>query len=116
MKFEIGDIYDTASNERERELSLILGDRDREKLAEIEDALERIENGNYWICDECGEKLFVRDDDKPEAIQKRLEIYHKNTEPIFFQYEKKGILRRVNGEQKIADVYKEILRALGINQ
>ena len=57
LKFEIGDIYDIASNERERELTLMLGDRDREKLAEIEEALERIKNGAYGICDECGESI-----------------------------------------------------------
>ncbi|HBR16034.1 MAG TPA: hypothetical protein DD725_00280 [Deltaproteobacteria bacterium] len=57
LKFEIGDIYDIASNEREREITLMLGDRDREKLAEIEDALVRIESGNYGACDECGEPI-----------------------------------------------------------
>ena len=57
LKFEIGDIYDVASNERERELSLTLGDRDREKLAEIEDALERIRLGAYGECEECGEPV-----------------------------------------------------------
>lgn len=57
LKFEIGDIYDVASNERERELSLTLGDRDREKLAEIEDALERIRLGTYGECEECGEPV-----------------------------------------------------------
>ncbi|MBI5327845.1 MAG: TraR/DksA C4-type zinc finger protein [Deltaproteobacteria bacterium] len=57
LKLEIGDIYDIASNERDRELTLILGDRDREKLAEIEEALIRIENGSYGLCDECGESI-----------------------------------------------------------
>jgi len=57
LKFEIGDIYDIASSERERELSLILGDRDREKLAEIDDALERLNDGTYGICEECGEPI-----------------------------------------------------------
>lgn len=57
LKFEIGDIYDIASNERERELTLMLGDRDREKLAETEDALDRIKHGTYGICDECGEPI-----------------------------------------------------------
>lgn len=57
LKFEIGDIYDVASSERERELSLTLGDRDREKLAEIEDALERIRLGTYGECEECGEPV-----------------------------------------------------------
>lgn len=56
-KFEIGDIYDIASIERDRELSLILGDRDREKLAGIEDALERLKEGTYGLCDECGEPI-----------------------------------------------------------
>lgn len=57
LKFEIGDIYDIASNERERELTLMLGDRDREKLVETEEALERIKNKTYGICDECGEPI-----------------------------------------------------------
>ena len=57
LKFEIGDIYDIARKKRERELTLMLGDRDREKLAEIEEALERIKNGAYGICDECGEPI-----------------------------------------------------------
>ena len=57
QKFEIGDIYDIASSERERELTLMLGDRDRGKLAEIEDALERIHNNSYGACEECGEPI-----------------------------------------------------------
>lgn len=57
LKFEIGDIYDIASNERERELTLMLGDRDRGKLAEIEDALERIKDSTYGTCEECGEPI-----------------------------------------------------------
>lgn len=56
-KFEIGDIYDIASSERERELSLMLGDRDRNKLSEIEDALEKIEDGTYGECEECGDPI-----------------------------------------------------------
>ncbi len=57
VKFEIGDIYDIASTERDRELSLILGDRDREKLTNIEDVLERLKDGTYGSCDECGEPI-----------------------------------------------------------
>jgi DnaK suppressor protein len=56
-KFEIGDIYDIASSERERELYLTLGDREREKLSEIEDALERIKDKSYGECEECGEPI-----------------------------------------------------------
>jgi DnaK suppressor protein len=56
-KFEIGDIYDKASNERERELTLTLGDRERGKLSEIENALERLVDNTYDECDECGEPI-----------------------------------------------------------
>lgn len=48
------DTYDIASDERDREINLLLGDRDRKKLQLIEDALGRIEKGEYGECDECG--------------------------------------------------------------
>lgn len=57
LKFEIGDIYDIASKERDRELTLMLGDRDREKLSHIENALERIKENTYGECEECGEPI-----------------------------------------------------------
>jgi DnaK suppressor protein len=57
LKHEIGDIYDIASAERERELSLMLGDRDRQKLAEIDDAIERINESSYGVCEECAEAI-----------------------------------------------------------
>lgn len=57
LKHEIGDIYDIASIERERELTLMLGDRDRDKLSEIDDALERIKDTSYGGCEECGEPI-----------------------------------------------------------
>ncbi len=53
----IGDIYDIASNERERELTLMLGDRDRDRLGEVDTALERIEDKDYGLCEECGEPI-----------------------------------------------------------
>jgi DnaK suppressor protein len=49
-----GDIYDQASSERDRELGFILNDREREKLRSIDEALLRIEEGDYGICEECG--------------------------------------------------------------
>jgi len=57
LRNEIGDLYDLADNERDRQLSHILNDRDREKLIEINDALERIEDGTYGICEECGKRI-----------------------------------------------------------
>ncbi|MFW0884884.1 TraR/DksA family transcriptional regulator [Candidatus Acidulodesulfobacterium sp. H_13] len=52
-----GDNYDIASNERDRELSYMLGDRERKKVREIDDALYKIKEGEYGICDECGETI-----------------------------------------------------------
>src|SRR5215510_5623013 len=51
------DQYDLASEERSREINLILSDRDRDKLQAIEDALERIEDGSYGICEQCEEEI-----------------------------------------------------------
>jgi DnaK suppressor protein len=52
-----GDIYDQASSERDRELGLLLGDREREKLRNIDEALLKIEEGEYGICEECEEDI-----------------------------------------------------------
>jgi DnaK suppressor protein len=52
-----GDIYDQASSERDRELGLLLGDREREKIHSIDEALLRIDDGEYGICEECEEDI-----------------------------------------------------------
>ena len=52
-----GDIYDQASSERDRELGLLLGDREREKIHNIDEALLRINDGDYGICEECDEDI-----------------------------------------------------------
>lgn len=52
-----GDIYDQASSERDRELGMLLGDREREKLANIDEALLKLEDGEYGICEECEEEI-----------------------------------------------------------
>jgi DnaK suppressor protein len=52
-----GDIYDQASTERDRELGLLLNDREREKLHNIDEALLRIDEGDYGICEECDEDI-----------------------------------------------------------
>jgi len=53
----IGDLVDQAGDERDRELSLLLTGRDKEKLTAINEALEKIKEGTYGICEECGEKI-----------------------------------------------------------
>jgi adenylate kinase len=52
---------------------------------------------NEGICDVCGARLEIRDDDKPEVIRHRLEQYHSKTEPLIARYEEAGILRRIDG-------------------
>jgi len=52
-----GDIYDQASNERDRELLLLLGDREREKVRNIDEALIRLDEGEYGICEDCEEEI-----------------------------------------------------------
>jgi DnaK suppressor protein len=54
-----GDIYDQASSERDRELELLLGDREREKLHNIDEALLKITEGEYGICEECEEDIPI---------------------------------------------------------
>ncbi len=48
------------------------------------------------ICDICGSKLIVRDDDKPETTKKRLEVYYKNTEPLIDYYKNEGLLEKID--------------------
>jgi adenylate kinase len=59
---------------------------------------------NEDVCDICGARLEIRDDDKPEVIRKRLDTYHEKTEPVVSYYEERGILRRVDGSREPDDV------------
>jgi adenylate kinase len=63
------------------------------------------------VCDACGGRLVVRDDDKPEVIRHRLGEYHSKTEPLISHYEDQGILKRVEGDQT-PDEVNEKIRAL----
>ena len=64
-------------------------------------------------CEVCGEKLILRDDDKPETVQKRLNVYHEQTQPLIDYYTKQSILRTVDGTQDMNDVFAEIVKILG---
>ncbi len=64
-------------------------------------------------CEVCGEKLILRDDDKPETVQKRLNVYHEQTQPLIDYYTKRSILRTVDGTQDMNDVFAEIVKILG---
>ncbi|MBU4482429.1 adenylate kinase [Patescibacteria group bacterium] len=66
------------------------------------------------ICDECGEKLEIREDDTEEAIRKRLKIYHTETEEVVEYYRDKKLLIEINGEQSIEEVRDEMFEKLKI--
>jgi len=57
LKHDIGDFYDHASSDRDRELALMLADREREKLTYVDDALKRIDLGTYGVCESCDEEI-----------------------------------------------------------
>ena len=65
------------------------------------------------ICDVCGEKLVLRDDDKPETVQKRLSVYHDQTQPLIDYYNNAGILKTVDGTVDMEDVFAAIVDILG---
>jgi len=64
------------------------------------------------VCDKCGGELYQRDDDKEETIKKRLEVYEAQTAPLIDYYEKKGILKRVDGVGDIDEIFANICRIL----
>ena len=64
-------------------------------------------------CDKCGGDLYQRDDDKEQTINKRLNVYSEQTQPLIEFYEKQGLLKNINGNQEIKEVLKEIGNSLG---
>ena len=65
------------------------------------------------ICDSCGNELVLRDDDKPETVKKRLDVYHDQTQPLIDYYNGKGILKSVDGTQPMEKVFEDITAILG---
>ena len=65
-------------------------------------------------CDKCGTDLVLRDDDKPETVKNRLEVYHKETEPLKDFYVKRGNLKSVDNQPTIEATTKVVFEALGI--
>ena len=64
------------------------------------------------ICDLCGGELYIRDDDKPEIVNKRLVAYHEQTQPLIEYYENEGILKNVDGTQDVNKVFEDICEIL----
>ncbi len=65
------------------------------------------------VCDSCQGELILRDDDKPETVQKRLNVYHEQTRPLIEYYTHKNILVEVDGTMDINDVFAAIIDTIG---
>lgn len=65
------------------------------------------------ICDKCGKEVILRDDDKPETVEKRLQVYHEQTQPLIDYYKKQGILKSVDGTRPMDTVFADIIQILG---
>lgn len=64
-------------------------------------------------CDVCGEPLILRDDDKPETVKKRLDVYHTQTQPLIDFYSARKVLVEVDGTQSMDKVFEDIMKILG---
>jgi adenylate kinase len=67
---------------------------------------------NEGVCDQDGSRLIQRDDDKPETVRKRLDVYHDQTEPLIEWYEDRGLLRRFDGMRTPDEVHSRIRATL----
>lgn len=75
--------------------------------------LEHIPTKVEGICDACQSELVLREDDKPETVKKRLDVYHEQTQPLIEYYTKKGTLAEVDGTTDMAIVFNDIMKILG---
>lgn len=64
------------------------------------------------VCDACGKALIVRKDDEPATVQDRLDVYHRQTEPVKAFYAAKGKLYRVEGQEQVEETSALVLKAL----
>ncbi len=65
------------------------------------------------VCDLCGGKLVLRKDDEPETVQKRLQVYHDQTQPLINFYKTKGLLKTVDGTMPIDVIFDTVVDILG---
>ena len=65
------------------------------------------------VCDACGNETVLREDDKPETVQKRLTVYHDQTQPLIDYYREQNILKSVDGTKPMDEVFSDIVAILG---
>lgn len=75
--------------------------------------IEHVSPKKEGICDVCGSELVLRDDDKPETVKNRLNVYHEQTQPLIDFYTEKGVLKTVDGTVPMEEVFAAITAILG---
>ena len=75
--------------------------------------IEHVPPKKEGICDVCGSELVLRDDDKPETVKNRLNVYHEQTQPLIDFYTEKGVLQTVDGTVPMEEVFAAITAILG---
>ena len=75
--------------------------------------IEHVPPKKEGICDGCGSELVLRDDDKPETVKNRLNVYHEQTQPLIDFYTEKGVLKTVDGTVPMEEVFAAITAILG---
>ena len=75
--------------------------------------IEHVPPKTEGICDVCGQELVLRDDDKPETVLNRLNVYHEQTQPLIDFYNEKGVLKNIDGTVDMKEVFAAIVEILG---
>jgi adenylate kinase len=122
---EQADILENALQKRDRKLTavLLIDAADDEVIKRISGRRVCVKNQHVYhvdfdppkhegVCDQDGSRLIQRDDDKPETIKKRLEVYHAQTKPLIDYYESRGNLRRFDGSRTPSEVHDHIRATL----
>jgi adenylate kinase len=119
------EMLEGALDKRGRQLTaaLLIDAPDEEVVRRLSGRRTCVKNGHVYhvefdppkhegVCDQDGSRLVQRDDDKPETIQKRLDVYHDQTEPLIQWYEQRGKLRRFDGTRTPEEVHSRIRATL----
>jgi len=119
------DVLDRGLSGRQRRLTaaLLLDASDEEVIRRLSGRRICVKNGHLYhvdfdppkregICDQDGSRLIQRDDDKPETIERRLEVYHAETKPLIEYYEEQSILRRFDAARPPGEVHDHIRASL----
>jgi adenylate kinase len=122
---EQADILEEALERRGRKLSavLLIDAPDEEVIRRISGRRVCVKNQHVYhvefdppkhedVCDQDGSRLIQRDDDKPETIKKRLEVYHEQTKPLINYYDGRSLLRRFDGTRSQSEVHDHIRASL----